>query len=443
MARKEPVIAEDIAIHPNWVNYKKVALPFGLRSCWSTPIFSTEHDVLGSFAIYYREPHLPTAKEMEWVNWATHLAAMSISRDRNFFSEKVRAFIFQNVADVIFYVAVEGEQFRFVSINSAFLKATGLKDKDIVGKKLHEVIPAPSYELVVSNYKKAIAEKRTVEWQETSVYPAGTKYGDVSITPLFDENGICTHLIGRVHDVTERREAEQKIAQQEAILNAERESRLQAEIRARKAAEESSETKTQFLKNMSHELRTPLSAIMGFSEILLTTNDLHDVHLFAERINRNSGKLMDMIDEILEYSALNRDIPSSNLENFPLTACISEVLEELKPAFDAKKLSVRFNLEPGISIKSDYKRLKKILFRVIDNSIQFTEQGSILIQSRINNDKVEISATDTGIGIAKELQEKVFEPFFQVNMTLNRTYSSLGMGLTPVSYTHLTLPTKA
>jgi len=77
------VIVEDIATHPNWASYQQLAIPFGLRACWSTPILAAHRaEVLGTFAMYYREPRAPSARERHWVNRATHLASIAISRDR-------------------------------------------------------------------------------------------------------------------------------------------------------------------------------------------------------------------------------------------------------------------------------------------------------------------------------------------------------------------------
>ena len=80
--RGEPVIVSDIATHANWDDYRHLALPHGLRACWSTPIFSPEKEVLGTFAMYYREIRGPSAQERHWVEVATHLASMAILRDR-------------------------------------------------------------------------------------------------------------------------------------------------------------------------------------------------------------------------------------------------------------------------------------------------------------------------------------------------------------------------
>lgn len=127
-------------------------------------------------------------------------------------SERQLSLVYDNVADIIFYLGVEsGDQYRFLSINPAFLKATGLADTQVVGKLVSDVIPDPSLSLVLRKYKEAIAHKTTVRWEETTVYPSGTKHGEVSVTPVFDEFGRCTNLIGTVHDVTERKQSEEAL----------------------------------------------------------------------------------------------------------------------------------------------------------------------------------------------------------------------------------------
>jgi PAS domain S-box-containing protein len=124
-------------------------------------------------------------------------------------SERRLSLIYDSVVDVLFYIKVESDNcFRFLSVNHAFLRATGLTSDQIVGKRIEVVIPEPSIQLVRDNYRKAIRENRIVRWEETSVYPSGERIGAVGIAPVVDEEGTCTHLVGSVHDVTEHRQAE-------------------------------------------------------------------------------------------------------------------------------------------------------------------------------------------------------------------------------------------
>ena len=120
--------------------------------------------------------------------------------------------IYETVGDVIFHIAVEpGGQFRFISINRAFSDVTGLKPEQVVGKLASEIIPEPSLTMVLENYRKAIEGKTMVYWEEVSDYPSGQVIGEVSVVPVFDDQGRCTHLVGSVHDVTERTRAEKAL----------------------------------------------------------------------------------------------------------------------------------------------------------------------------------------------------------------------------------------
>ena len=144
--------------------------------------------------------------------------------------------IYENVSDVIYYLTVtqgHGESangrmermkensqihlsFGFLYVNASFYRTTRI-DYDVVGKKIEEVIPESSHELVLGNYRKAINTRETVKWIETSPYPAGLKYGEVSITPII-QNGISL-LFGTVRDVTEIHELRQEVQRLRGIID--------------------------------------------------------------------------------------------------------------------------------------------------------------------------------------------------------------------------------
>ena len=127
-------------------------------------------------------------------------------------NEQRLASIYNTVADVIYYLDVEpDEQYSFSSVNQAFGTVTGLSPEQVIGRKVNEIIPEPSLSLALGKYRQAITEKTIVRWEETSDYPSGRLVGEVSVAPVFDVSGRCIHLVGSVHDITERKQSELKI----------------------------------------------------------------------------------------------------------------------------------------------------------------------------------------------------------------------------------------
>ena len=121
--------------------------------------------------------------------------------------------------DVIFLLDVEQDgEYRFNTVNPAFLTSTGLPIEFVVGKSVKEVIPEPSLTLVLSKYRQAVQEKIIVRWEETSDYPTGKRSALVTIAPILDADGICQHLVGNVHDITDRKRAEEALRENKQLL---------------------------------------------------------------------------------------------------------------------------------------------------------------------------------------------------------------------------------
>ena len=125
--------------------------------------------------------------------------------------EKYLALLFQNVSDCLFLLQVEGDNcYRFLCVNASFLKVTGLTRKQVVGKRIEEVLAGGAQALTMGNCQEAIRDCKTVSWEQTHTYPAGKRVGEVTVTPLTDKSGKIDQLAGCIRDITERKLAQQK-----------------------------------------------------------------------------------------------------------------------------------------------------------------------------------------------------------------------------------------
>jgi PAS domain S-box-containing protein len=114
--------------------------------------------------------------------------------------------IYRNVPGILFYIAVEPDgEFRFLSVSDAWLVATGLTQEQVLGSLVRDIIPATSRDMVLNRYREAILTGHTVRWEEVSEYPAGQRYGEVAVAPVYDASGVAVRLIGIVRDITERK----------------------------------------------------------------------------------------------------------------------------------------------------------------------------------------------------------------------------------------------
>ena len=204
--RGENVFVADIRTDPLWTDYKMVFLLHGLRACWSSPVFDEQHRVLGTFAMYFREPALPEKRDLDLIDIATRIASASIRRKRSDQvlrrSQRQLSRIYENVSESIFLLEVQSDsRFRFASANKAFLSANELRIEQVIGKDVEKVLPPSTHQLVLSKYRQAIQEKRSIQWEQEVIQNGGKKTISVTVNPLFDESGVCTSLVGNVHDV--------------------------------------------------------------------------------------------------------------------------------------------------------------------------------------------------------------------------------------------------
>ena len=233
-----------------------------------------------------------------------------------------------------------------------------------------------------------------------------------------------------------------KIAEQqrvEAQLRASNEAAMAARREAeaaRERAELSDRAKSEFLANMSHELRTPLNAIIGFSDLMKI--ELHGAlgdarYLeYVDDIHASGKHLLQIIADILDLSKIEAGMAELKESEVELQTTIEEVVRIIVPRAKAAEVRVEaFPAPPGLRLQADELRLKQVLINLVANAVKFTPQGGfVTLAVRVREDgALEITVTDSGIGIAAEDLPRVMEPFVQVGSAFARKQPGTGLGL--------------
>lgn len=205
-------------------------------------------------------------------------------------------------------------------------------------------------------------------------------------------------------------------------------------IDSKKNAEEMYKLKSSFLANMSHELRTPLVGILGFSELLTTTDDLSKVKEFSGFINFSGKRLMETLNLILDLSRIEAGETKLNFEEIDIVEKIHETINLFSVNAKSKNLNLSFesNLRQ-LTIISDSKAIDSILNNLINNAIKFTSDGDVRIQlhQTVKSGKnwIVIDVIDTGIGIVEKDLDMIFKEFRQASEGLSRSFDGTGLGL--------------
>jgi len=223
-------------------------------------------------------------------------------------------------------------------------------------------------------------------------------------------------------------EAAQRAAQERTAL-------LESERAARSAAERLSDVKDQFLATLSHELRTPLNAILGWSQVLRTgRKNEADIERGLQTIERNARVQAQLIEDLLDMSRINSGNLLLEIGTVDPGAVIDAAIETVRPAADGKGIRLSRDLDPAVrALPADPARLQQIILNLLSNAIKFTPRdGEARIATRRAGDDLQISVTDTGIGIVADFLPYVFERFRQGDLSTTRRFGGVGLGLSIV-----------
>ncbi len=282
-----------------------------------------------------------------------------------------------------------------------------------------EFYPPKDREALVQALGRAVAEGTPFDLELQGFTLKGRPLWVKIIGRAVHRDGQCVKLYGSLQDITERKRTE------EALRS------------AREEARAGSRAKSEFLANMSHELRTPLSAILGLAELSLEKPGSANIAMNMDLILQSAKGLLSMVGDMLDLARAGAGRFVLERRPFSLAQTLRQAVAPLDRACRKKGLSLTLDIAPNVpeQVEGDPGRLGQVLASLAGNAVKFTSQGGVTIlvgldlQAPVGRVGLVCTVRDTGIGIAPEHREAVFEPFWQADSSFSKSYQGAGLGL--------------
>ncbi len=335
--------------------------------------------------------------------------------------------LFENANDVIFLVDLKG---RLMAINRAAESLTGYARAEVLGKSMEDLVAPESRHFSQDSIRAHLGGSPNQHF-ELRMLPktGGVRFLEVSTRVIY-RKGLAVAIQGIGRDVTERKQAEQKLrdsAREMQIKNEE----LSAALHL---AREATQLKEQFLANTSHELRTPLNGIMGMINLIKSTDLTPDQREYADAISQCSNDLLTIINDLLDLSQIGAGRLAIDYRPFDPAESLRSVVKMLGIRASTKGLTLTYEIDPRVPsiIEGDSVRLRQILTNLIANAVKFTTTGGVHIVLTMSTDasRIRCDVVDTGIGVDENLRDRIFEAFFQADGSNRRRHGGTGLGLT-------------
>jgi PAS domain S-box-containing protein len=324
--------------------------------------------------------------------------------------------IVENATDIVYRTDAAG---RFTFINARGLERIGYSEAEVVGQHFLMMIAPDHRPHADQLYRRQFSTRTPSTYHEL---PIVSKSGEriwvgQNVQMLFD-GGRVTGFQAVARDISERRATELELA------------------RARDAAIESARLKSEFLANISHEIRTPMNGVIGMTNLLLGTGLDMQQYEYAQMIRSSAEALLTVVNNVLDLSKIEAGKLTLDMVDFDLDDVVESVLELFAERAATKNLRLRQIVYPDVprSYRGDATRLRQVLLNLVGNAVKFTHSGEVSLSVMRQSEGEEgvtlwFLVADTGIGIAEEVQPRLFSAFTQADGTTTRQYGGTGLGL--------------
>ena len=303
-------------------------------------------------------------------------------------------------------------------VNKQMEALTGCTRDELIGAPFKDCFTDPAR--AEAGIKRVLVEKSVTDYELTARARDGAQtVVSYNATTFYDRSRNLKGVFAAARDVTERKRVEMELQL------------------AKAAAESANRTKSDFLASMSHEIRTPMNAIMGIADLLAKTALTPEQDKYVQIFRRSGDNLLNLINDILDLSKVEASQLDLEQTPFSLSDHLEKVMEMVAPRAQEKSLALACEIAPGLpnDLVGDPTRLRQVLLNLLGNAIKFTEAGGVSLRVEPDGNPgvptaLRFTVTDTGIGIAGEKLDRVFERFTQADSSTTRRFGGSGLGLT-------------
>ena len=304
-------------------------------------------------------------------------------------------------------------------VNPKFSELTGYSYEETIGENPRILKSGKQSDEIFSDLWQTISSGKEWRGELQNKKKNGDFYWeDISISPIFNENGKIVNYVGVKEDITDRKKLITDL------------------IAAKERAEESDRLKTAFLQNISHEIRTPMNGILGFIELLQEPDTSGEEQKeYIEIIEKSGNRMLTTINDIINVSKIEAGIVSLQLSKVDIVQIVNDVANFFRPEIEKKGMKIITDMphfEKNTTIESDFDKVFAIFTNLVKNAIKYSIEGTITVGFIKRDTIVECFVKDTGIGIPAERQSTVFERFTQADMNSKRSSEGAGLGLSIV-----------
>ncbi len=323
--------------------------------------------------------------------------------------------IIDNIPSAVYIKDLEG---RYMVVNKKLCEIFAMSPEELLTHRDADLFPNDASQNFRFANEQVILHKSMVTYEDVVVRDGRKHYYWIVKFPLLNANGEVQNICGLATDITERKENELQLMQ------------------ATRAAERARSAQETFLANMSHEIRTPMNGIMGMSNLLLSTEQSEEQHEYAENILESARHLLAIINDILDFSKIKSG--KFRFEHLPFKPrhAIRKAIIPLQFKAEEKMVELKVIIDDLVpeTLMGDPLRLQQIIINLVGNALKFTNSGSVVVLAQSRESKagmceLEVQVRDTGIGIARDKQQMIFESFTQNNVNTSRKYGGTGLGL--------------